>query len=87
MPYVMQYQYQYDSVLSSILNKHAPLRKRVIAIRPSAPWYIEEIKEQKEICRRLKRRWRRSRLTSEYQSYTEQRTVVKNTIFKTGLLF
>ena len=61
---------QYDFVLSSILDKHAP-------------WYSEEIKEQKVICRRLQRRWRRSRLTSnsDYQSYTDQRTVVKNTIF------
>ena len=67
------------AVLSSILDKHAPLRKRVITIRPRAPWYSEEIKEQKVICRRLERRWRRSRLTSDYQSYTEQRTVVKNT--------
>ena len=56
---------QYDSVLSSILDKHAPLRKRVITIRPRVPWYSEEIKEQKVICRRLERRWRRSRLTSE----------------------
>ena len=37
------------------------------------------------ICRRLERRWRRSRLTSDYQSYTDQRTVVKNTIFKSKM--
>ena len=64
---------QYDSVLSSILDKHAPLCKRVITIRPSAPWYSEEIKEQKVICRRLERRWRRSRLTSDYQSYLHRK--------------
>ena len=76
---------QYDSVLSSILDKHAPLRKRVITIRPRAPWYSEEIKEQKVICRRLERRWRCSRLTSDDQSYTDQRTVVKKTIFKSKM--
>ena len=37
---------QYDSVLSSILVENAPLRKRVITVRPGAP-YSEEIKEQK----------------------------------------
>ena len=37
---------QYDSVLSSILVENAPLRKRVITVRPLAP-YSEEIKEQK----------------------------------------
>ena len=76
---------QYDSVLSSILDKHAPLRKRVITIRPLPRWYSEEIKKQKVIRRRLEGRWRRSRLTSDYQSYTDQRTVVKNTIFKSKM--
>ena len=46
-----------------ILDKHAPLRKRVITIRPRAPWYSEEIKEQKVIFHRIERRWRFSRLT------------------------
>ena len=59
---------QYSSVLSSILDKHAPLRKRVITIRPRAPWYSEEIKEQKVTCRRLEGRWCHSRLTSDYQA-------------------
>ena len=36
-------------------------------------------------CRRLERRWRPSRLTSSYQSYTDQRTVVKHTIFKSKM--
>ena len=40
-------QHDSESVLSSILDKHAPLRKRVISIRPLAPWYSEEIKKQK----------------------------------------
>ena len=36
-------------------------------------------------CRRLERRWRPSRLTFSYQSYTDQRTVVKHTIFKSKM--
>ena len=50
-------------------------------VRPRAPRYSEEIKERKLTCRRLERRWRCSLLTSNYQSYTDQRTVVRNTIF------
>ena len=81
---------QYDPVISSVLNKHAPLSKRVIThapIRPHfhAPWYSEEMKGQKVICRKLERRWRRSRLTSDHQSYTYQLTVAKNTIFKSKM--
>ena len=73
------------------VNKQCPnvaarnVRERVITIRPRAPWYSEEIKEQKVMCRRLERRWRRSRLTSDYQFYTDQSTVVKNTIFKSKM--
>ena len=46
----------YNSVLAAILNKHAPVRRRVITIRPAAPWYTEEIKSEKRIRRRLERR-------------------------------
>ncbi|KAL9957225.1 hypothetical protein ACROYT_G038836 [Oculina patagonica] len=49
---------QYDSVLSSILDKHAPLRTRIITLRPHAPWYNNEIREQKTICRKRERCWR-----------------------------
>lgn len=34
---------QYDSVLSSILNKHAPLRCKSFSVRPRAPWYNEKL--------------------------------------------
>ena len=37
------------------------------------------------ICRRLRRGWRPFRLTSDYQSYTDQHTVVKNTIFESKM--
>ena len=39
----------YNSVLADILNKHTPVRRRVITIRPAAPWYTEEIKGEKRI--------------------------------------
>ena len=38
-------QYDSESVLSSILDKHAPLRKRVITIRPRAPSMGDKIVE------------------------------------------
>lgn len=31
--------HQYDNVLRSLLDQHAPLRKRLVTIRPAAPWY------------------------------------------------
>ena len=33
--------------LVSTLNKHTPIKRRVITIRPASPWYTEEIKSEK----------------------------------------
>ena len=49
---------QYNSVLSSLLDKHAPLNKRVVTLQPAAPWYNDEIKVEKCLCRRLEQCWR-----------------------------
>ena len=76
---------QYDSVLLSILDKHAPLRTRIINLRPNAPWYSEEIRKQKTTCRKFERRWRRSKLESDYRLYANQRTIIQNTIFKSKM--
>ena len=48
-------QYNTCSDLSTILDKHAPLRTKIITIRPKAPWHNNYIREQKRICRRLER--------------------------------
>ena len=43
---------QYDSVLSDLMNKHAPLITRTIRSRPNAPWYDENLREMKRKLRR-----------------------------------
>ena len=50
---------QYENTLTKTLEKHAPLRRRIITPRPSAPWYHEGAKRKR---RKLERRWRASRL-------------------------
>lgn len=40
---------QYNSVLSSPLDMHAPLRERVVTLRPAAPWHTENIKVEKRM--------------------------------------
>ena len=44
---------QYERTLSEIIEKHAPLKKCVITIRPFKGWYTKEIAEAKKIRRRL----------------------------------
>ena len=68
-----------------ILDKHAPLRTKIITLRPNAPWYCEEIRKQKSTFRKLERCWRRSKLESDYRPYANQCTVIQNTIFKSKM--
>lgn len=56
---------QYDETLGALLDKHAPLKKKTLTIRPRSPWMCEEILEARKVRRRLERRWRSSRLTIE----------------------
>ena len=58
-----------DFELSEILDKHASIKKRIVTIRPSAPWYSEEIKLEKRRRRELERRWRASRSFFIYLFY------------------
>ena len=53
---------RYENTLKETLEKHAPLRRRLITLRPSAPWYHEGIGDAKRKRRKLERRWRASRL-------------------------
>ena len=71
---------QYDSVLRSLMDKHAPQKQRWITLRPAAPWYTPEVTEQKNIRRRLERRWRSSRLPSDRHRYVVQCGVVTRLI-------
>ena len=37
----------YDYTLSHILEKHAPIQKKVVVVRPRIPWFSEELKRIK----------------------------------------
>lgn len=72
--------HQYDSVLLSLLDQHAPLRKRLVTIRPAAPWYSPKVAAEKRIRRRLERKRRKSRLQSDREAYQYQCCVLNNLI-------
>jgi hypothetical protein len=74
--------HQYESALTSVLDQHAPLKEHIITVRPSAPWYTDEIKVAKIKRRKLERTWRNTRLTIDRQLYIDQCNMVKNLITK-----
>ena len=63
---------QYDDVLTSILDDHAPLKSRVITIRPNTAWYNEEIDLAKKHRRHCEKIWRRTKLMVHKEAYKEQ---------------
>ena len=63
---------KYEETLKVLLDTHAPMKLRIITLRPSASWYNESINEAKRKRRRLEHRWRKSRLCIDRQLYAEQ---------------
>ena len=53
----------YHESLSSTYDKYAPIITRSIKYRPHAPWFTNELRNEKREKRRLERRFRKSGLT------------------------
>ena len=70
----------YNSKLTTLLDKHAPVRSKVIRMRTKVEWYTDKIREAKRKRRQLERLWRKSKLTVHHQMYSEQRNHVNRLI-------
>lgn len=53
---------QYNISMAAVIDKHAPLKRKRVVLRPESPWYSEQIREAKQERHRLERQWRRSQL-------------------------
>ena len=49
---------QYHSVLTDLVNRHAPIKSRTCPSRPRDPWITEDILKTKRDKRKLERLWR-----------------------------
>ena len=61
----------YDSVLTALLDSHAPARSLVIPHRPNADWYTPELRAAKQKKRRIEALWRGSKLQVHMEAYTQ----------------
>ena len=59
----------YNSVLTSILNKHAPLKTNSVPCRIIQPWINEDILTTKRIKRKHERLWRKTKLHVHLESF------------------
>ena len=63
---------QYDTILQTILNKHAPLLTKTVSERPPTPWMTQEILKAKVRRRRLERVWHRTCYRHDRSRYRVQ---------------
>ena len=61
----------YDSDIRDFINKHAPLVTKEIILRPSSPWYTDELRASKRERRKAERRWRRTKLTVHREMFVD----------------
>ena len=51
----------YDSTFTELINKHAPLKPKLVTTKPKAPWMNLELLNEKRSLRKFERRWRYSK--------------------------
>jgi len=61
----------YTSELSSIVDKHAPLKSKNLILRPNTEWYTDELRAAKRNRRKAERRMRKTNLTIHHQIFRE----------------
>ena len=68
--------HNYNSTLSRLINRHAPLKKKTLRARPRVPWYNADIDSAKRIRRKGERRWRKSKLLSDLTIFKSRKNHV-----------
>ena len=59
----------YNTTLTTILDKHAPLCSKVVAARARVPWFSDQIRSAKRNRRKAERRWRTSKLDADWRVF------------------
>ena len=73
----------YNSTLSSLLDKHAPLKSKTISQKPNNPWYTPALHSLKSTCRRLRRIWSSTRSATDLSNLRSATNLYHASILKT----
>ena len=76
-----------SSSLRSVLDSHAPLVTKMLTVRPNCQWMNDTILAAKREKRRSERRWRKTELNVDLQSYKEKRDHLTSLIQKAKTQF
>ena len=63
----------FNNTITEIMDKHAPLLKRTIVLRPNTQWYTKDIRNAKKRQRRAEKQWRKTKLQVHRDEFTKAR--------------
>ena len=72
----------YDSSLSSILDKHAPLKTKTLVCRRRVPWFNSDIKSSIKAKRKAEKKWRSSKSQDDLRTFKVALNRVTNMIHR-----
>ncbi|KAJ8034276.1 hypothetical protein HOLleu_21042 [Holothuria leucospilota] len=67
---------QYENVLCDLIDIHAPVKERSVVLRPSYPWYCDELRKAKRMKRRSERKWLQSGLEIDRFIVISQKPII-----------
>ena len=71
----------YKNLLTSIIDKHAPLKRKLVSNKPKVPWFNDSIAAEIRKRRRLEKIWQKDiNNTEKYLQFYKQRSKVSNII-------
>ena len=76
----------YNTQLSAIRDKHAPVQSKTLILRPNTKWHTEKLRTAKQDRRKDERKMRKSKLTVDIQIYREKCNFVSKLLLKTKKL-
>lgn len=59
----------YNNTLTTVLDQHAPVITKEITIRPSVPWFNNDIYQLKKLRRKAEKKWRLTKAESDLNNY------------------
>lgn len=73
----------YNTTIHNAVEKHAPLKKKYVLLRPNTKWYSEEHRDAKRERRRAERLRRKTRLEIHRQIFRDTSSKTAKLLYKT----
>ena len=72
---------RYNTALTNVVNKHAPILSKTITIVPDAPWFDAEYRNLRKLRRKAEKKFRKSQLDTDKKVYQSLRKQAVNLAF------